>query len=57
MAEPQDPAQFKYDNNTKMWRRKTENELYGGDDFKVIAPMEHDSDLVKKDTKVEEEIK
>merc|ERR1712141_941751 len=37
VAEPQDPNLFKYDENTKMWRRKTEKEINDGIEVKALT--------------------
>merc|ERR1712141_949815 len=56
VAEPQDPSLFKYDENTKMWRRKTESETNGNNRQKAIEYIEHKSDEEMLNSHVEKNI-
>ena len=56
VSEPQDPTLFKYDDNTKMWRRKTKDELNDKEGFKAITYEENDLDGNNVDLKEDGEL-
>merc|ERR1712115_46212 len=56
VAEPQDPSLFKYDEHTKMWRRKTESETSGNNRQKAIEYIDNKSDEKMLKSQVEKNI-
>ena len=48
VAEPEDPSRFKYDENTKMWRRKTEKEINDGSEVKALTYEQNESNDSKE---------
>merc|ERR1711997_988886 len=55
VAEPQDPNLFKYDENTKMWRRKMEKEINDGIEVKALTYEQNETNDNKEEVGAEVE--